>query len=91
MDAGAKNGVGAIQEGGEGLMGLFSKRQPEPPVRRDQVLNLIKLGMKETDEAERDIDSKRFEHARDEYDRAMKNATPAERKAAIEAKRRHGY
>lgn len=75
-------------------MGLFGgKKQAPEPVRRDEVLKLIKLGMRERDESDRDIDLDRREYAqaRDQYDAAVRKATLAERRAAHEALRRHGY
>lgn len=72
-------------------MGLFSKRQPEPPVRRDQVMKLLKLGMKETDAADRDIDSAAFDQAKAAYDRESGKSTQAELKAARDTLNRHGY
>lgn len=72
-------------------MGFFN-RTPEPePVRRDVVLNLTRLGMVETDAADRDIDSPDFDDAKARFERAARNATPAETAAAYEALRRHGY
>lgn len=71
-------------------MGLFRKDKPEP-VRRDQVLRLISLGMRETDAADRDIDSPEFDRAKTAYDIAASSATPAEVRAAHRALKRHGY
>ncbi|MGN9803446.1 hypothetical protein [Micromonospora sp. L32] len=74
------------------MMGIFGKRpDPEPPVRKDQVMRLIKLGMAETDAADRDIDSPVFDKAKAALDAASRNATKAEQKAAYDALRRHGY
>ncbi len=70
-------------------MGLFSKK-PEP-VRRDQVRDLIKLGMRETDAADRSTSSKAFRDAKGAYDKAAGKSTQAELHAAHEALRRHGY
>lgn len=72
-------------------MGLFSRKSPEPPVRRDQVRELLNLGMKETDAADRDINSAAFQKAKAAYDRVAKKATPAELRAAHAALNRHGY
>ncbi len=71
---------------------MFGRKRPEPePVRRDQVMKLINLGMKETDAADRDIDSPEFDKARDAFNSAMRKATPAEKAAAYDALKRHGY
>jgi len=75
-------------------MGLFSsrRREPEPePVRRDAVLRLVRLHMIETEEAERDIDSKRFELAQAARNAAAEQCTRAELAAAMDAIKRHGY
>lgn len=73
-------------------MGLFGgKKQAPEPVRRDEVLKLIKLGMRETDAADRDIHSPDFDRAKAKYDAAVLKSTLAERRAAHEALRRHGY
>jgi hypothetical protein len=72
-------------------MGLFSKKSSPEPVRRDQVLKLVKLGMRETDAADRDIDSQAFDQAKIALDGAYGKATKAEIRAAHEALRRHGY
>ncbi|WP_055480865.1 hypothetical protein [Sphaerimonospora mesophila] len=77
-------------------MGLFSKKKPtpEPPVRRDQVLRLIKLGMEETDAADRDIDeidSPLFNAAKARMDAELNRSTQAEINAAYDALKRHGY
>jgi hypothetical protein len=70
-------------------MGLFSKK-PEP-VRNGVVRDLLKLGMRETDAADRDIDSKTFDAAKRAYDQCAAKATEAERRVAHAALRRHGY
>ncbi|MEV0214354.1 hypothetical protein [Micromonospora sp. NPDC050695] len=72
-------------------MGLFSRTPQPEPVRRDTVMNLIKLGMAETDAADRDIDSTDFDQAKERFELAMRDATPAETTAAFDALRRHGY
>lgn len=70
-------------------MGIFSKK-PEP-VRNDVVRELLKHGMKGTDAADRDIDSKAFDDAKLAYDARAMTATRAELRAAHAALRRHGY
>ncbi|WP_431937354.1 hypothetical protein [Micromonospora sp. RP3T] len=70
---------------------LGRKRSESEPVRRDQVMKLINLGMKETDAADRDIDSPEFDRARDAFNSALGNATPAEKDAVFDALKRHGY
>lgn len=76
-------------------MGLFRKKTPAPePVRKDQIRRLIKLGMAETDAADRDIDNanpRQFNRAKALHDAAISASTLAERRAASEALRRHGY
>ncbi|MEU8327132.1 hypothetical protein ACGFH8_11870 [Micromonospora sp. NPDC049175] len=73
-------------------MGLFSsKPKPAPPINRDVVRNLLKLGMAETDAADRDIDSPEFDAAKTKFERAFRAAAPADQTAAYEALRRHGY
>lgn len=73
-------------------MGLFRSKNPAPaPVNRDVVRSLLKLGMAETDAADRDIDSPEFDAAKARFDRAFRDAAPADQAAAYEALRRHGY
>ncbi|MFI7596674.1 hypothetical protein [Actinoplanes sp. NPDC049681] len=72
-------------------MGIFSRKDPEPPVRREVVRELLKLGMKETDAADCDIDSREFTRAKNAFDRAARNSTQAEPRAAHAALRRQGY
>lgn len=72
-------------------MGLFSKKASSPPVRNDVVRDLLKLGMKETDAADRDIESKAFDDAKRAFDKRASQATQAELRAAHEALQRHGY
>lgn len=73
-------------------MGLFSSKKPTPaPINRDVVRNLLKLGMAETDAADRDIDSPEFDAAKSKFERAMRSAAPADQAAAYEALKRHGY
>jgi hypothetical protein len=73
-------------------MGLFSKRTPkEKLVRPDQVLKLVNLGMRETDAADRDIDSKDFQQAKEAFDNALRDSTLAEKTKAFDALRRHAY
>lgn len=70
---------------------MFGKKREEP-VRRDAVRAIVKAGMKETDAADRSgVDSEAFRKAKDECDKATGAATQAERRAAHEALRRHGY
>lgn len=63
----------------------------QEPVRRDQVRQLISLGMCETDAADRDTGSPEFRAAKDAYDAAAALSTQAELHAAHDALRRHGY
>ncbi|TDC44671.1 hypothetical protein E1258_31400 [Micromonospora sp. KC207] len=72
-------------------MGLFSKKPPPPPPDRDTVMSLLKLGMDETDAADRDIDSREFRAAKDKFETALRAAPKAEADAALDALRRHGY
>lgn len=80
-------------------MGLFSgKKTGAPPVRNDQVRRLLKLSMAETDAADQAFavagdagDERRFEQAKTRLENALKDSTPAEKKAAFDAVRRHGY
>ncbi|MEU0516659.1 hypothetical protein [Streptosporangium sp. NPDC006007] len=78
-------------------MGLFGKKQhkqdkqPAPPVRRDRVMKLIKLGMDQTDAGDRDLDSRDFEAARDAFNALILQSTQAEVIAAYDALKRHGY
>lgn len=72
-------------------MGLFSKKTPPPAPDRDTVRNLLKLGMAETDAADRDIDSPEFRKAKGQFETALRAARKAEADAAIAALRRHGY
>lgn len=72
-------------------MGLFNRTPKPEPVRRDTVTNLIRLGMVETDAADRDIDSPDFDAAKARFEQAMRDATPAEKTAAYDALRLHGY
>ncbi|MEV4662517.1 hypothetical protein AB0J85_11240 [Micromonospora echinofusca] len=67
------------------------KRSESEPVRKDQVLRLISLGMRETDTADRDINSKAFDNAKDAFDTVLGKSTQAEKKAAFDALKRHGY
>jgi hypothetical protein len=74
---------------------MTAKHNPPTPARRDQVLKMIRLGMRETEAADRlvtDIDpTDDFDRAKAERDAAFNNATPEERRLAYEALRRHGY
>lgn len=72
-------------------MSLFRRKATPPPVDRRVVMDLIKLGMDETDAADRDIDSPDFTTARDRFNAALGKASQAEKNAAIDALRRHGY
>ncbi|MEV6967553.1 hypothetical protein AB0M47_20860 [Hamadaea sp. NPDC051192] len=75
------------------------RRASEPqPVRRDQVLRLINLGMRETDADDRIMLADEptaahlaFEQAQREYYAALGESTPAEKDAAFAALGRHGY
>jgi hypothetical protein len=66
-------------------------RRKAPPVRRDKVLHLLQLGMVQTDEADKDIDSPEFDQAKANYGAAANEATQAELRAANDALKRHGY
>ncbi|MEU8362297.1 hypothetical protein AB0C27_40395 [Nonomuraea sp. NPDC048882] len=74
---------------------MFKKRKPvEEPVRHDQIMRLIKLGMEETDAADRDIDetpSPLFDAAKARMDAELLKSTKAEIRAAYDALNRHGY
>ncbi|RKN24191.1 hypothetical protein D7147_04190 [Micromonospora musae] len=71
---------------------MFGRKRSEPePVRRDQVMKLISLGMKETDAADRGIDAPEFDGAKAAFDAALGKATQAEKAAAFKALKRHGY
>jgi len=75
-------------------MGLFSKKpEPKPePVRKDKVMKMIKLGMAETDAADRyDCEGPQWDRAKAARDAAYRTATQAEMRAAHEALKRHGY
>ncbi|MFG3557421.1 hypothetical protein ACGGAQ_23845 [Micromonospora sp. NPDC047557] len=54
-------------------------------------MRLIKLGMDETDAADRDIDGPGFDKAKNAFDAAKDGCTKAELTAAYDALRRHGY
>lgn len=71
-------------------MGLFSSRKHEEPVRRDQAMRLIATGMRETDAADRDIDSSERQKAWDDYNRLADRSTQAELRKAHEALKRLG-
>lgn len=64
-------------------------------MRRGQVMKLISLGMQETGASDRIDDGPEHEARYAAIDRrraaALKNSTPAEREAAREALKRHGY
>lgn len=74
-------------------MGLFSSKSKKdaPPVRRDVVRRLIKLGMEESDAGDRDIDSPEWKRANRRFTEAKNSASQAEVTAANEALSRHGY
>ena len=74
-----------------GLFGGQRKGASEPPVRNDKVRELLKLGMKETDAADRSVSGADFKRAKAAYDAAAAKSTKAELRAAHEALRRHGY
>ncbi|KAB1129459.1 hypothetical protein F6X68_28970 [Micromonospora sp. AMSO12t] len=67
------------------------KRSEAEPVRKDQVMRLISLGMRETDAADMDIDGPEFDKAKAAFEAALGKSTQAEKNAAIDALRRHGY
>jgi hypothetical protein len=81
----------------EQLVGLFrGKKPPDPtPVRRSEVMKLLKAGMDEVEAADRVDDgpeyARQYAAADKRRQEAFKAATPAERKAAQEALRRNGY
>jgi hypothetical protein len=71
-------------------MGLFSSKKPRPapvPVRRGRVMAIVQAAMAERDAEE----SPAWDRAIRQHNDAVKNATLAERRAASEALRRHGY
>ncbi|MFI2662080.1 MULTISPECIES: hypothetical protein [Micromonospora] len=71
---------------------MFGRKKPQPdPVRRDQVLRLVNLGMRETDAADMDIDGPEFRQAKDAFESALGESTSAEQHAAFDALKRHGY
>ncbi|MEV6344109.1 hypothetical protein [Actinoplanes sp. NPDC051851] len=71
---------------------MFGRKKPqEPPLRREVVLELVRLGMVESDASDRNIDSDEFEAAKNAFDRARRTATRAEVSAAFEALTRNGY
>ena len=73
-------------------MGLFGgSKKTEPVVRRDKVRILLKLGMEETDAADRGVDTKEFARAKAALEKEMGNCTQAELRAAHAALKRHGY
>lgn len=72
-------------------MGMFGRTPKPDPVDRDTVINLIKLGMDETDAAGRDIGSADFDVAKRRFEAGLRDAGDAEKNAAFEALRRHGY
>lgn len=72
-------------------MGLFNRTPKSQPVDRDTVLNLIKLGMVETDAADRDIDSPEFDQAKARFEQALGDGIPEDKAAAFDALRLHGY
>lgn len=77
-------------------MGLFNRKRPAPePVDRGRVMRLIQLGMAATDAGDRDLlddePSPEFIRAKAEFDKALRDATQAEKTAALDAIRRHGY
>lgn len=73
-------------------MGWFSGKKPSspdpPPVRRDQVRKLLKLGMEWYGG---DPDGDDFEANRDRYNRALTKSTQAEIDYVEAALERHGY
>lgn len=78
-------------------MGWFSStpQAKATPVRRDKVVKMLKAAMDENEAADRIDDGPEYERRYAAADRrrqdAFKGATPAERKAAQEAMRRHNY
>lgn len=77
-------------------MGWFNSKKPTPPtVDNNRVRTLLKLGMKETDAADRDLfsphASREFKRAKGAFDAELGKATQAEKAKAFEALRRHGY
>lgn len=71
-------------------MGLFSRKQeaaPEAPPRRDKVMKLVQATMAEQDA----VESPGWEKAIARVNAASDDCTVAERRAAHEAARRHGY
>ena len=72
-------------------MGLFSKKPEPEPVRRGQVMKLINAGMKETQAADKEDGSSDFRQAKADFERELRRSSQAERRAALDALRRHGH
>jgi hypothetical protein len=72
-------------------MSLFSKKPAPPPVDNNRIRNLLKLGMRETEAADRNVDSPAFQQAKAAFDAELGKATQAEKAKAFEALKRHGY
>lgn len=70
---------------------MFGRKATSPPVDNNRVRNLLKLGMKETEAADRDVDSPEFQQAKAAFDAELGKATPAEKAKAFDALQRHGY
>jgi hypothetical protein len=70
---------------------MFGRKPATEPVRRHEVLRLINLGMAETDAADHDINGPGFDQAKARFDGALATATQAEKTAAFNALKRHGY
>lgn len=72
-------------------------RESDPPVRRDQVMRLLNLYMREADAADYELDcgpghpTPRFDRAHAALEAAMRASTQAEISAAIAAAQRNGY
>lgn len=74
------------------LRGRVPKRVSQQDVRPEQVMRLIRLGMRETDAADLiDHDAGPFERAKAELDAVKARSTQSELRAAADALRRHGY
>lgn len=71
-------------------MGLLGSRKQDS-LRRDRVMGLVRAGMRERDEDDKDGMGDDWPRAREQYETVLSRCTPAERDAAFEALRRNGY
>lgn len=72
---------------------MFGKKKTASvePVNRDRVIALMKTGMDRSAAIDRDVDDATWQPIEAADRQAWANATPAERRAAADALRRHGY